>query len=79
MAKVKKIRGAGEYNRPASWDVHQDAIESLKRMSEQFRGYYRRKHLVTFGILLIEKEIKRKGIKPGDDVEEALDIQTDQH
>lgn len=77
MATGKKIRGAGEYNVPKTWDVHQDAVKSLDRTAAKFNGFYKRKHLVTFGILLLEKEINNRRIKAGDDIEDILGIQAD--
>jgi hypothetical protein len=81
MAEVKLIRGNGEYNLAKSWEVHPDAFAALTRMSEKFRGSYGagvKKKLVSFGLWLLEKEIDRKGIKPGEDIETALGISADQ-
>lgn len=74
MAK-KRIRGQGEYNVPKTWEVHPDAIEALGRMEKVHKVFYRKKHLVTFGLLVLERELRAKGVKAGDDIEEALKIQ----
>lgn len=81
MANKKRIRGSGEYNVAKTWEVHPDAVEAVDRMAVKFKPSYGagvRKKLVTFGILFLEKELKERGIKPGEDIEEALGIQADQ-
>jgi hypothetical protein len=77
MAK-KRIRGQGEYNIPKTWEIHRDGISALERMEKLYKSFYRKKHLVTFGLLVLERELKAKGVKPGDDIEETLGIQADQ-
>jgi len=77
MAK-KKIRGSGEYSVAKTWEVHPDAVASLDRTAARFKSFYKKKHFVTFGLLYLEKAIRERGIKPGEDIEEALGIQADQ-
>jgi hypothetical protein len=77
----KKIRGNGEYNIPKTYEMHPDAVAAHDRMAKKFKPSYGagiKKQLVSFGLLLLEKEIKAKGVRPGDDIEESLGIQANQ-
>ena len=77
----KKIRGNGEFNVPKTYELHPDAIAAHDRMAKKFKPSYGagiKKQLVSFGLLLLEKEIRAKGVKPGDDIEESLGIQANQ-
>lgn len=73
----KKLRNNGEYKVTKTWQVHPDAVAAIDRMAERFKPSYGsaiKKKLVTFGVLLLEKEIKSKGVKPGEDIETVLGI-----
>jgi hypothetical protein len=77
----KRMRGNGEFNVPKTFELHPDAVAAHARMAERFKpslGAGAKKQLVSFGILLLEKEIAAKGVKPGDDIEAELGIQADQ-
>jgi hypothetical protein len=65
----KKMRGDGEYRELKSFELHPDAVKALDRMAKQFKFFYGKKHLVTFGILLLEKTINEQEMKAGDDLE----------
>jgi hypothetical protein len=71
----KKIRGSGDYNIPKTWEVCADSLTALDKMHTKFKKSYRKKQLVSFGILLLEKQIKDLGVKPGEDIEQILGIQ----
>jgi len=77
----KKIRGKGEYKVMRTFAFHPDALEAQDRMEKAFRASYGaaiRKQLVSWGLILLERKIRESGVRPGDDIEEAIGIQADQ-
>lgn len=74
---IKKNRGVGEFKVTKTLKYHPDALAALDRMENKFKTYYgkaARKMMASFGLLHLEKTIKAKGLKPGDDIEAALEI-----
>ena len=74
---IKKNRGVGAYQVTHTHKYHPDALAALDRMENKFKTYYgkaARKMMASSGLLQLEKTNKAKGLKPGDDIEAALEI-----
>lgn len=71
---AKKTRLRTDFNIIRTLRMHKDGVVALDSLAKQFRGAYVKNQLTTFAVLLLTKQIKEKGVKPGDNIEEIFKI-----
>jgi len=74
MSAKSKARLRTDYNIPRTLRLHKDAVTALESLQSKFKGGYIKKQLVTFAIINLDKVVKERGLKAGDNLEEALGV-----